>query len=236
MKKAVLITILLTLLMGCAGKRTKELASQTYVTEENGELNHDERIKELTSDIHKLEKELNETLEKYQKVGNFQRALGVKMMHYKMYYKAYEHFNNALEFYPNSEMLHYYRGVAAGQYALSQDVESIRKDFLERAKYSHEYSIELNPGFIKGLYALSILYIYEFDRAEGAKPLLDRLISISTREFDSMLLRALLYEKDDELNAALDLYDRVLSMSKKDSHIVQAEINRDRILSRLAGE
>ena len=83
---------------------------------------------------------------------------------------------------------------------------------------------------------LSILYIYEFDRPNDAKPLLDRLISISTREFDAMLLRALLYEQDNELNAALDLYDRVLSMSKKDEHIVQAEINRDRILSRIAGE
>lgn len=222
--------------MGCAGKKVKELSNQVYVTDENNEVNRDERIKELTSDINKIEKDLEDVLEKYQKVGNFQRALGIKMMHYKMYYKAYEHFNNAIDFYPNSEMIHYYRGVAAGQYALSQDVESIRRDYLERAKYSYEYSIKLNPSFIKGLYALSILYIYEFDRPNDAKPLLDRLISISTREFDAMLLRALLFEQDNELNAALDLYDRVLSMSKKDEHIVQAEINRDKILSRIAGE
>lgn len=209
---------------------------QVYETDVNKELNRDERIKELTKDIRKIEKELDETLEKYQKVGNFQRALGVKMMHYRMYFKAYEHFTNALEFYPNSEMLHYYRGIAASQYALSQDVDTIRNDFMNRALKSHEYSIELNPGFTKGLYALSILYVYELDRMDEAKPLLDRLLSISTREFDAMLLRALLYERDGELNAALDLYDRVLLLSKKSDHIVKAETNRDKILSRIVNE
>lgn len=236
MKKLIILLMFITLFMGCADKKTKELSNQIYGTDENSEVNRDERIKELTSDIKKIEKDLDDTLEKYQKIGNFQRALGVKMMHYKMYYKAYEHFNNAIEFYPNSEMIHYYRGVAAGQYALSQDLESVRRDYLERAKYSYEYSIELNPSFIKGLYALSILYIYDFDRPEDAKLLLDRLISISTREFDAMLLRALLYEKDEEFSAALDLYDRVLSLSKKDEHIVRAETSRDRVLGRISGE
>lgn len=234
--KKIYILLIIFIFMGCADKQTKELATQVFETEEDSPVNRDERIKELTSDINKLQKELDATLEKYQKVGNFQRALGIKMMHYKMYYKAYEHFNDAIDFYPNSEMLHYYRGVAAGQYALSQDVESVKMDYLERAKYSYEYSIKLEPGFVKGLYALSILYIYEFDRPDDAKPLLDRLISISTREFDAMLLRGLLYEKDGELNAALDLYDRVLSLSKKDDHIVRAETGRDRVLSGITGE
>lgn len=236
MKKLLIIIGLTLLILGCTKEKTKELSSQVYETEENKELNRDERLRELTADIRKIEKELDSTLEKYQKVGNFQRALGVKMMHYRMYLKAYEHFNNAIEFYPHSEMLHYYRGIAASQFALSQDVDSIKKDYMNRALYSHEYSIELNPNFTKGLYALSILYIYEFDRPDDAKVLLDRLLSISTREFDAMLLRALLYEKDDELNAALDLYDSVLSMSKKSNHIVRAEINRDRVLRRITGE
>ncbi len=236
MKKIVLAVLIISLIFSCAGKKTRELASQTYETEENNEANRDERVKEITSEIRKLEKDLDETLEKYQKVGNFQRALGVKMMHHKMYFKAYEHFNNALEFYPNSEMLHYYRGVAAGQFALSQDVDSVRNEYLERAKYSYEYSIKLNQGFVKGLYALSVLYIYDFDRPQDAKTLLKRLIKISTREFDAMLLLGLLYEKDAELNAALDMYDNVLSMSKKDDHIVRADIGRDRVLSRLSGE
>lgn len=236
MKKIVLLLIIFSLFLGCTKKKTKELSSQVYETEINKEADRDDRVVELTAEIKKLEKELDETHEKYQKVGNYQRALGVKMMHYKMYYKAYEHFNNAIEFYPNSEMLHYYRGIAASQFAKSQDVESVRRDFMERAKYSQEYSVELNPSFTKGLYALSILYIYEFDRPEDAKPLLDRLLQISTREFDAMLLRALLYEKDGELNAALDLYDTVLTMSKNDRHIINADTNRDKILSRIANE
>ncbi len=158
------------------------------------------------------------------------------MMHYKMYFKAYEHFNNAIDFFPESEMLHYYRGIAASQYALSQDRDNIKRDFLDRAKRSHEYSLVLNPGFNKGLYALSILYIYDFDMQEEAKELLDRLLAISSRQFDAMLLRALLYEKDGDLNASLDLYDRVLSLSKNDKHIVRAETNRELILRRITSE
>ncbi|QEN03741.1 tetratricopeptide repeat protein [Thiospirochaeta perfilievii] len=234
-KYAILLTIVLVT-FSCSSKKVKELSNQVYETENNNESNRDERVQELTANIKKLEKDLDATLEKYQKIGNFHRALGVKMMHYKMYYKAYEHFSKAIEFYPNSEMLHYYRGIAASQFALSQDVESVKRDYLQRALNSHEYSIQLNPGFVKGLYALSILYIYEFDRPDDAKDLLDRLISISTREFDAMLLRALLYEKDGEYNEALDLYDSVLSQSKKDDHIVRATTHRDEVLSRLTSD
>ncbi|MGL1894321.1 MAG: hypothetical protein OCD02_22005 [Spirochaetaceae bacterium] len=236
MKKTAFIILIISIFFSCTSEKTKNLASQVYETEENKESNRDKRLNELTKDIKKIEKDLEETLEKYQKIGNFQRALGVKMMHYKMYKKAYDHFNNAIEFYPNSEMLHYYRGVAAGQYAKSQDEESIRREYLQKAQYNHEHSLELNPRFPKGLYALSILYVYELDRPNDAKPLLDRLLKISTREFDAMLLLALLLEKDDELSAALDLYDTVLSLSKKDVHIFRAETNRDRILKRLTGE
>ena len=236
MKKTVIILLLIMVILGCTSKKTKNLGSQTYETEENKGANKDERIKEITEEIKKIEKDLEETLENYQKLGNFQRSLGIKMMHYKMFFKAYEHFNNAIDFYPNSEMLHYYRGVAASQYALSQDEDVVRRDYLNRALYSHEHSIKINPRFTKGLYALSILYVYEFDRSNDAKPLLDRLLDISTREFDAMILRALLHEKDGELNAALDLYDRVLSLSKKESHIIKADTNRDKILSRLTSE
>lgn len=215
MKKIFTIVLfLLTILTfsGCKNKKRDDLVSQVYETETNGGFNRDKRIKELTKDIKKIEKDLDDVLDKYEKIGNFQRALGIKMMHYKMYLKAYEHFNKAIDFYPNSEMLQYYRGIAAGQYALSQDSDSTRRDFIQKAQKSYEYSIKLNPRFVKGLYALSILYVYELDRPEDAKPLLDRLLSISSREFDAMLLRALLYEKDGELQDALELYDKVLSL------------------------
>ncbi|MBN2619300.1 MAG: hypothetical protein JXR64_13390 [Spirochaetales bacterium] len=234
MKKIVFLLIIVSL-FSCTGKKTENLVSQIYETEGSG-VENDKRIKELTLEIKKLNKDLEATLNKYEKVGNFHRALGIKMMHYKMYLKAYEHFSKAIEFFPNSEMLHYYKGVAAGQYALSQDSEVIKREYLEKAKYSQEYAIQLNPRFTKGLYALSILYVYEFDRIDDAKPLLDTLLQISTREFDAMLLRALLYERDGELNAALDMYDSVLSMSKNDIHIIKAETNREKILSRISDE
>lgn len=236
MKKFIFILILPMILFSCTSEKTKNLASQVYETEEDKTFNQDERIKELTRDIKKIEDELEETLEKYQKVGNFQRAMGLKMMHYKMFFKAYEHFDKALEFYPNSEMLHYYRGIAASQYALSRDVEYVRQEFLDKAKYSHEYSIKLNPRFTKGLYALSILYIYEYDIPNEAKPLLDRLLMISTREFDAMLLRALLHQKDGEWEEALDLADSVLELSENSNHILRADTIRDNVLSRIAGE
>lgn len=234
--KKILTVLLLILIIGCTREKTRNLASQVYETEEKKEFNRERRLKELTKEIKKLEDELEEVMEKYRKVGTMHRTLGVKLMHYKMYLKAYEHFDIAVEFYPNSEMLHYYRGIAAGQYAISSDRDNIKRDYLERARKSYEYSLKINPRFPKSLYALSILYVYEYDRPEDAKPLLDDLLDISTREFDAMLLRALLYEKDGELNAALDLYDKVISLSKKDSQLVIAETNRDKVLKRITGD
>lgn len=234
--KRILLILCLILLFGCAREKTKNLASQVYETEENNEFNRKRRLNELTREIKKLEDELEVMMEKYRKIGTMHRTLGVKLMHFKMYLKAYEHFDKAIEFYPNSEMLHYYRGIAAGQFAISSDKDNIKRDYLERAKKSYEYSLKINPRFPKSLYALSILYVYEFDRPEDAKPLLDDLLDISTREFDAMLLRALLHEKDGELNEALDLYDTVISLSKKDSQLVIADTNRDKVLKRITGE
>ncbi|OQY40046.1 MAG: hypothetical protein B6229_02545 [Spirochaetaceae bacterium 4572_7] len=158
------------------------------------------------------------------------------MIHAKMYKQAYEHFTIAIDFYPQSDVLQYYKGLSAGLYAKEQDVDSIKNDYLGRAQRAYEHSIEINPSYIKALYALSILYIYELDRPNDGKELLDRLLAISSREFDAMLVRGLLFEKDGEYSAALDLYDKILKLSKKDSQILTADINRDRVLHRITGE
>lgn len=236
MKKIAILFTIAGLLLSCTSKKTKELANQVYETEEDSEFSSDERIRDLTKKIKAIEKDLDKTLEMYQSNGNFHRAMGIKMIHYKMFLKAYDHFNKAIEFFPNSEMLHYYRGLSAGQYAKSQDQDYITREYINRARISYEYSIELNPRFPKGLYALSILYVYELDRPNDAKALLDRLLKISTREFDAMLLRALLYEKDGELNRAIDLYDKVLNLSKNNKHISIATENRDKVLKRYVGD
>lgn len=235
MKKLLLILSMFFILSSCTSKKTKELANQVYETEED-RVNSDKRIRELTRDIKKVEKDLDELLDLYQKNGNFHRAMGIKMIHYKMFYKAYEHFNKALEFFPNSEMIHYYRGLSAAQYAKSQDQDHIYREYIDRARISYEYSLELNPRFPKGLYALSIIYVYEIDRPDDAKPLLDRLLEISTREFDAMLLRSLLFERDGELNRAIDLYDKVLRLSENQKHILIATENRERVLKRYVGD
>lgn len=234
--KKVLILLSLSLVIGCTNEKTKNLVNRVYETEENREFNRERRIKELTRKIKKSEEDINDILDEYQRNGNFHRTLGVKLMQYKMYLKAYDHFNIALEFFPSSEMILYYRGVAAGQYAVSQDRDSIKRDYLNRARLSHEQALRINPRFPKGLYALSILYVYEFGRPEDAKPLLDDLLDISSREFDAMLLRALLYEKDGHYNAAVDLYDKVIKQSKKDSQLLIAETNREKALYKITGD
>ncbi len=235
MKKITLI-LLVIILWGCGPDKRGDLVSQIYETEDKSGISSDKRIKEITNDIKKIEKDLESTLEKYKKNGNFHRALGIKMLHYKMYNKAYEHFTIALEYFPDSEMLHYYRGISASQYGISQDLDSVRRDYINRAKISYENSIRINPRFVKGLYALSILYIYELDRIDDAKPLLDTLLSISTRDFDAMLVRALLHERDGETNDALDLYDRVISLSKNDEQVNIAITNRNKVLGEYIGD
>lgn len=232
--KKILLLFMVSALLGCTGEKTKNLANQIYETEDKRDLNKEKRIKEITRDIKRAEDDLNDALESYKKIGNYHRVLGVKLMHYKMFLKAYDHFSIAIEYYPASEMLLYYRGVAAGQYAISQDREDIKRDYLNRSRISHEQALKLNPRFAKSLYALSILYVYEFDRPFDAKPLLDDLLDVSSRNFDAMLLRALLYERDGKFNAAVDLYDKVLKQSKKQSHQIGAESNRERVLRRIA--
>ena len=58
MKRVLLILIPLITLTSCTKKSTKNIVNQVYKTEINGDFNSDERVKELTKSIKKIESEI----------------------------------------------------------------------------------------------------------------------------------------------------------------------------------
>ena len=57
MKKIIFIIFIFCLLLSCTNQKVKDLASQTYETDANNQENKDKRIKEITSEIKKLQDE-----------------------------------------------------------------------------------------------------------------------------------------------------------------------------------
>ena len=70
-------------------------------------------IEEIKKGIEKYDSEAQELVEKNAKIGIWYKILGTRYLDRKMYGKALESFQSALEFYPENPNLYYYVGVSA---------------------------------------------------------------------------------------------------------------------------
>lgn len=225
MKRLLIFTVLL--LVSCISEETKNLAEQVYENEQEAldGLRSDERIKEIQKEIHSLEKQLDREIDLQQRLGVWYRALGMRYIHFKMYFKAWEAFDKALDIYPDDVVLLYYRGLCAARVYASEDERDKKDEMLLRAVNSYEHSLKIDPHYERSLYALAVLYAFEMNREAEAAELLDRLLSRTVKNFEALFLRARLYVAEGESDRALELYEKVLKGSKNETHRERAKEN-----------
>ncbi len=225
---AVFVLFLLPLLAGCPWERPDydNLARRMGDLEEEGtDQADDERIGELKADIRRVDKEIEETIEKVRDRGTYYKLLGLKYMDYDMWSEGVEAFSGALNVYPDNSRLHYYRAVCLGQSGVGESNRNLRQELLERAEFDYLRAAELDPIYTSPLWGLAILYVFELDRAREAEPVLDRLMDIEPSNEKAILLRAELYKAAGDKMRALELYHR-LQVDGKDKEIKQEAIQR----------
>ena len=70
---------------------------------------------------------------------------------------------------------------------------------------------------------------------EKAVPLLQRLLSVDTKQTDAMFVLARAYYMTYDYEAAIDMYDRICALTKNKAKLAEAESNKKAVLDALYG-
>ena len=193
-------------------------------------------VDELKDAIAKYENRINDIMIAEQQTGIWWKILGSRYLDQGMYADALNAYEHAIMYYPANANLYYYVGLCAGymadaslDYGATGDL-SKRTHYLELSESAYKRAIELDPNYARALYGLAVLYVYELDETEKAIPLLEKLLTIETRDVDAMFVLARAYYVNYEFQLAIDMYDRIIATTASEETKANAEANKKIVL------
>ena len=194
------------------------------------------RVQELKDAIAKYEKRAADLQLTNQQVGIWYKILGNRYLDNKMYGEALKAFQKALEFYPNNQNLYYWVGVCAGYMShAAMDFggtgsSEMKYNYLKLAEEAYLRAIEIEDRYVRALYGLGVLYVFELDESEKAIPYLEKLLTIDTKNIDAMFVLARAYYSSYEFDKAVAMYDKIIATTKSEEKKASAEENKKIVL------
>ncbi len=192
--------------------------------------------------------ELKDAIKKYQaramdvqlansQVGIWYKILGTRYLDSKMYGEALKAFQSAIQYYPENQNLYYYVGLCAGYMAkasldfnASGSTSAEKFNYLKLAESAYLRAIEIEPRYVRSLYGLGVLYVFELDQCSKAIPYLETALDVETKNTDIMFVLARAYYVEGEYDKATSLYDRIISTTKSEQKKKDAEVNKKIVL------
>lgn len=242
MKKSVIFFLLVfsAFLAGCSYSNKALLQKRLQNMEKYS--GNPGNIEEIKKGIEKYDSEAQELVEKNAKIGIWYKILGTRYLDRKMYGKALESFQSALEFYPENPNLYYYVGVSATYVSHSAldfngrgETES-KMNYLKLAESAFKQALSIDENYSKALYSLGVLYAFDLDNGPEAVKYLERYVEIEKRDTDGMLVLARAYYMSSEFEKAADVYDKIISITKSSQRKAEAEANKKVVLDAIYGK
>lgn len=196
-------------------------------------------IPELQEAIRRYQNRIEDIVQADVRTGLWYKILATRYLDNKMYKEALENFRMAIEYFPDNQNLYYYVGVCAGYMAKSSLDYNATGDALTRQRYfalsesAYKRAIELEPRYSRALYGLAILYVFELERSAEAIPLLELVLEIEKRHVDAMFVLARAWFMLNEDEKAIELYDRIQSVSTDARRRAEAADNKQLVLDQL---
>ena len=223
----VIITLLLILILGSCNKVTSIRRLQEL---EEGVSNPNTEA-ELKDAIRKYERRVDDIIIAEGRIGIWYKILGSRYMDQKMYKKALEAFQSALEYYPENPNLFYQTGLAASLTAKNSldfeltgtDIE--KKRYFDLAASAYNRALEIDPKHSKAVYALSVLYIFELNRPAEAIPILEKIAEWEKKPIDHLFLLGAAYYMTGENEKAIAVYEHIIEISSSAEKKAKAESN-----------
>ncbi len=169
-------------------------------------------------------------------VGIWYKILGTRYLDQKMYGEALKCFQEALKYYPANQNLYYYVGVCAGYMSHAamdfggSGSSEVKYNYLKLAEEAYLRAIELEDRYVRALYGLGVLYVFELDEPAKAIPHLEKSLKIDTKNIDAMFVLARAYYSNYEYDKSASMYDKIIATSKSAETRATAEENKKIVL------
>lgn len=239
MKKIVFFILTCLFLFSSCGISNKRIIRMQKMEEGVGSPT---TIEELKTAIEKYDARIADLQLSQSQVGIWYKILGTRYLDNKMYGEALKAFQSALQYYPDNQNLYYYVGICAGymshtalDYNATGNMEQ-KYNYLKLAETAYLRAIEIEPRYSRALYALSVLYVYELDEPAKAIPYLERVLDIEKKHTDAMFVLARAYYSTYEFDKAVEMYDKIISVTTSDKKKADAEANKKIVLDASYGQ
>ncbi|MBQ1970896.1 MAG: tetratricopeptide repeat protein [Treponema sp.] len=239
MKKIVFFILTCLFLFSSCGVSNKRIIRMQKMEEGVGSPT---TIEELKTAIEKYDARIADLQLSQSQVGIWYKILGTRYLDNKMYGEALKAFQSALQYYPDNQNLYYYVGICAGymshtalDYNATGNMEQ-KYNYLKLAETAYLRAIEIEPRYSRALYALSVLYVYELDEPAKAIPYLERVLDIEKKHTDAMFVLARAYYSTYEFDKAVEMYDKIISVTTSDKKKADAEANKKIVLDASYGQ
>lgn len=239
MKKNVFFILTCLFLFSSCGVSNKRIIRMQKMEEGVGSPT---TIEELQTAIEKYDARIADLQLSQSQVGIWYKILGTRYLDNKMYGEALKAFQSALQYYPDNQNLYYYVGICAGymshtalDYNATGNMEQ-KYNYLKLAETAYLRAIEIEPRYSRALYALSVLYVYELDEPAKAIPYLEKVLDIEKKHTDAMFVLARAYYSTYEFDKAVEMYDKIISVTTSDKKKADAEANKKIVLDASYGQ
>lgn len=193
-------------------------------------------IEELKTAIEKYEERVADIQLAQSQIGIWYKILGTRYLDSKMYGEALKCFEEALKYYPNNQNLYYYVGVCAGYMshtALDYNAvgtNEMKYNYLKLAEEAYKRAIDIEERYVRALYGLGVLYVFELNEPQEAISYLERALEVDTKNIDTMFVLARAYYSSFEFDKAAEVYDNIISITKSAETKATAEENKKKVL------
>ncbi|MDD5930108.1 MAG: tetratricopeptide repeat protein [Spirochaetales bacterium] len=179
-------------------------------------------IEELKEAIGKYQQKVAEIQQANSQIGIWYKILGTRYVDQKMYGEALKCFQEALKYYPDNQNLYYYVGVCAGYMSHAsmdfdaQGYSEMRYNYLKLSEDAFLRAIQIEERYVRALYGIGVLYVYELDESNKAIPYLEKILTIDTKNVDAMFVLAKAYYDAQEFDKSAKIYDKIINTTKSE--------------------
>ena len=199
-----------------------------------------ESIEEVRRNIALYEKKIEQHVRDAARTGAYWKILALRLQERGLHGEALKALDQALYYTPADAALHYAVGLSAGVMAKSVRLfpggdNTEREQYFAAAEAAYLRAIEIDGRYLRPRYGLGVLYVFELDRPADAIPHLERYLEISRNDIDTIFVLARAFYMLGNYQAAVELYDRIITLTKDEQKRVEAQNNKQVVMERIYG-
>jgi len=237
---AVVLVIVSAFSMYSRYEKNKTYGAQAQRIYFSGASNPPSTVEELKAAIAEYEKRIERYASDVAQTGIYWKLLASRLQDRSLHGEALEALRNAAYYLPQDASIHYNTGLSAGimakaSHAFPGRENTEKEEYYSLAEEAFLRAIELDGRYLSPRYGLGVLYVFELDRPEDAIPHLQKYLEISRNDTDTMFVLARAYYMLRNYKAAVDLYDRIITLTMDEQKRKDAQNNRQAVMEQMNG-